>query len=184
MTKLINTLIFISVFIVHSASAQVEFYHGAGVSTYVGSAAGAGITYSPRLNLVGISDEMKLAVASHPGLGFQGNLNSRGTSSFSFLFDIPLVVELHGWHGSSDASSSKFGGFFGLGFGYTYISGQSSGLFGTTTSASALGLLINGGFKTNILMERSFGVRTGYLIDFRSNHSGVFNLGVFYYFGV
>jgi hypothetical protein len=101
-----------------------------GASIFVGSATIAkngqtekllpsfyGVSWYPRY-MLGSS----LSVGVPLTLGFSGSFNSREGSSFSFGLDGPVAVDYnfgYGAAGSNEDYDGGFGGFVGVGFGYT-----------------------------------------------------------------
>lgn len=163
-------------FIVSKGFAQVSFMHSGGLSLYsissgVNSSVGPALMYSPRLNLVKLSDELTLSVGTHIGIDFF--LSSNGNQNSS-TFDIPLVAELNFGHGAIKQTKSKFGGFVGLGYGFTSIK--------TNASYEARGVLLNGGLRF-VMFKKSFGLRVAYLLNSVKDVSDVSSFGLFYTFG-
>jgi hypothetical protein len=163
-----------------AAKAQVEFNHSFGGVFYASeNSSGYGILYSPRLNLVELSDEVSLSAGSHVGLGFSGSANSQTGASGSFVLDLPLLAEINFGHASSSNSSIGFGGFLGAGFGYNRMS--YSDVFGSGDRA-ATGLVLNGGFRTNLIKEQSVTLRISYMMA-SDNKGDIIGLGLTYNIG-
>jgi len=163
--------------------AQPSFSHSLGASFYIGGdAAAPGATYSPRINLVGVGDEMTVSVGTHLGLGFMYNSQSGG----SFALDLPLVAEVNFGHASSEDATANFGGFLGIGVGISKIG--SAGAFGGSYNDAA-GFLVNGGLKAYI-RDRSVGFRFAYLLNGKQDeitgedYANVITLGLMYNFGM
>lgn len=163
-----------------AVKAQVEFNHSAGFGLYASeTSSGYALQYSPRLNLLELSDEMSLSVGSHLGVGFSGSVNSQTGGSGSFVLDLPLMAEVNFGHASSTNSSVGFGGFLGAGFGYhkaSYDDGFSSGDRGAT------GLVFNGGFRTNLIKETSITFRVSYMLA-SDGKGDIIGLGLLYNLG-
>lgn len=172
-------LLFIILFflqITYKGVAQLSFMHAGGISFYnvssgVNSSLSPALMYSPRLNLVNLSDKLTLSVGSH--IGLDAFLSSNGNQN-SITLDLPIVAELNFGHGATKHSTSKFGGFIGAGYGFTSIT--------TNADYEARGVLFNGGLRF-VMFQKSFGIRTAYLINNLKNVSNVFSFGLFYTFG-
>lgn len=172
-------LIFFVLFFIQASSngfSQLSFMHSGGLSFYsissgINSSVGPALLYSPRLNLLKFSDEMTFSIGSHIGIDFFLSSNENKNSS---TFDFPIVAELNFGHGAVKRTSSKFGGFIGLGYGFTSIK--------TNASYQANGVLFNGGLRF-VMFNRSLGLRVAYLLNNVKDVSDVFSLGFFYTFG-
>lgn len=164
-----------------SANAQVEFNHSAGAGIYASANSGGGyaLMYSPRLNLVELSDEMSVSVGSHLAFGLEFSSNSQSGSSGSFILDVPMVAELNFGHACSSNSSVGFGGFVGAGYGFNKMSYSDN--FGSG-DRSVTGVVINGGFRTNLIRESSVTVRLSYMLT-TDGKGDVFGLGLTYNIG-
>jgi hypothetical protein len=174
-------IIAMALFANFAAKAQVEFYHSLGGAAYssINSGGGYAIGYSPRLNLTELSDELSVSVGSHIGLGFSMSANSQTGGSGSFVLDLPLVAELNFGHANSENSSVGFGGFVGAGFGFNSMSYSDN--FGSD-SRSATGLVLNGGFRTNLIREQSVTLRISYMLA-SDGKGDIFGLGLLYNLG-
>jgi len=174
-------IIAMALFANFAAKAQVEFNHSFGFGTYASLNSGGGyaILYSPRLNLVELSDEMSLSVGTHLGAGLSGSANSRTGGSGSFILDVPVMAELNLGHACSANSSVGFGGFLGAGFGYNRMT--YSDALGSDDRA-VTGLVFNGGFRTNLIKETSVTLRVSYMLA-SDGKGDVFGLGLTYNIG-
>lgn len=162
-----------ALFFTNLATAQTElsFSHKAGLSGYMGpNAGGYGITYSPRLNFLPLGDAGTLSVGTHIGLGISGEFNSRTGGEGSFIFDLPLVVELNMGNSSHPDNENNFGGYFGGGFGYSKLA-LADTYYGTT-SDTALGPIVNGG-----LSYKGYGLRFSYLYNTKKADDGLSEAG-------
>jgi hypothetical protein len=172
-------VIFLTLFFsFHFLLAQVSFSHTLGASIYsaTDNTSSAGITYSPRLNVMELADEVTLSVGTHLGAGL--SLNSRSGAT-SLALDIPLVAEVNMGCGSHRDASSDFGGFAGIGYGISRIGEQSA--FGTGYN-KASGFLINAGFQTD-LFRFPAGLRISYLSNSQKggpeDYKDVYSVGLF-----
>jgi hypothetical protein len=164
-----------------AGKAQVEFNHSVGGGLYASANSGGGyaLVYSPRLNLTELSDELSISVGSHLGAGLEFSSNSRSGSSGSFILDIPVVAELNFGHACSSNSSAGFGGFVGAGFGFNKMS-YDNGIF--SSDRNATGVVINGGFRTNLIREQSVTLRVSYMLASDGN-GDILGLGLTYNIG-
>lgn len=174
-------IIAMALFANFAAKAQIEFNHSFGFGTYASLYSGGGyaIVYSPRLNLVELSDELSLSVGTHLGAGLAGSANSRSGATGSFILDVPLLAELNLGHACSSNSSVGFGGFVGAGFGYNKMSYTDN--FGSSDRA-ATGLVLNGGIRTNLIKEQSVTLRFSYMLA-SDGKGDVFGFGIAYNIG-
>ncbi len=169
MKKLVLLFLFAGM-VATGASAQGSFSQSAGLSFFSATnATGAAGTYSPRYNLLQISDEMTFSIGTHASLGFSMNSRSGG----SLVLDLPAMAELNLGHASSEDSDAGFGGFLGLGFGYNLLAGE--GPFGGFTN-QAYGPVLGGGIRFEVL-QRSYYLRASYLISVNQGHNNVLGLG-------
>jgi hypothetical protein len=160
-------------------SAQTSFSHSLGGTAYISpNVDGIGITYSPRLNVVEIVDEVTLSVGTHLGLGFNFSSDREGSSN-SFVLDLPIVAELNFGHGANPDARSSFGGFVGFGYGISKMGAEDD--FGVGRNDAA-GLIVNGGIRA-IIMERPVGLRVSYLLNSKSGAESVLGVGIFYNIG-
>lgn len=158
-------------------SAQVSFSHSLGASYYAGGGVACpAIMYSPRANVLNLSDESTVSVGTHLGLGFSFNSQSGG----AFALDFPLVAELNLGHAASEDSEADFGAFFGAGYGISKI-GYDDGFGGGYNNAA--GFVINGGLRAYV-NSRSMGIRISYLKNRKEDAGNVLGLGFFYNFGM
>lgn len=148
-----------------SAKAQnnISFSFKGGGGLYVGGGSGGyAAVLSPRLNFLSLSDIGTLSVGTHLGLGFSSNssYNSRtgAEGQSSFVFDLPLMLELNLGNGSSPDNENDFGGFLGLGYGISRLANNDLNYGGN--SATTSGPVFNAG-----LSFRNFGFRLSYLIS-------------------
>ncbi|MFT3934794.1 MAG: hypothetical protein QM726_14310 [Chitinophagaceae bacterium] len=110
-----------------------SFMHGAGLNVIVATAPGGkaavneGFSYSPRFNFIE-QDNMSVSVGIPFTIGasfsYSSSYNSyygtSSNSSFSFMANVPLVINLNMGAGSTKETESRFGYFVGGGFGYHY----------------------------------------------------------------
>ncbi len=126
MKKIILTLIIL--LSVNFIKAQdVEYHHGAGVSFIYafgndeGVNSTVGVTYVSRLVLKKLSKESSISINLTPTAAFFANINSSGSSSGSFGYEVPLSLNYNFGYGATYGSKSDFGGFLGVGYGFTSI---------------------------------------------------------------
>lgn len=157
--------------------SQISFSHSIG-GAYYGSpqASATAIMYSPRVNFLELSDELTVSAGTHLGLGIVYNSQ---TGENSFAFDFPFVAEINLGHGANADTRSTFGGFLGLGYGYSRIG--SDGAFGANYN-DALGPVFNGGIRA-LINERPVGLRISHLANTKKGFDNVLSVGLFYTFG-
>ena len=107
--------------------------HGAGLNIIVATAPGGkaavneGLTYSPRINFIEQEDmSVSAGIPFTLGASFSYNAEynsysgSSTSSSFSFMANVPLIINLNMGAGSTKETESRFGYFVGGGVGYHY----------------------------------------------------------------
>lgn len=185
--KKLATLLLISITTISLLPAQ-EFFSQSLGGAFVGASEGQtgwGAMYSPRLNIVEVDDELILSLGTHIILGSSLQVNTRSGSSGSATFDAPLMVELNYGHMSSNYSTSDFGLFGGVGFGYNWMGSTSN-----TNYTKGYGPVANGGIRFPLL-ERSFTIRASYMYNISASaendefatNANVFTVGLAYNFG-
>jgi len=125
-------VLFLCVFAVSGAFCQ-SFMHGAGLNIIVATAPGGkaavneGLTYSPRINFIEQEDmSVSAGIPFTLGASFSYNAEynsysgSSTSSSFSFMANVPLIINLNMGAGSTRETESRFGYFVGGGVGYHY----------------------------------------------------------------
>jgi hypothetical protein len=180
-----KTFIFTCLLFMASTSgiAQVSFSHSLGASYYFCPVAeGLGLMYSPRLNLASLGGESSFSIGTHLGLGlsFSSQSGGEGGSSSSYTLDLPIVLELNFGQASQPGASSMFGGFFGVGYGYSSIGSSDS--WGGISSNKTSGPLFNGGIRFDIA-NRPLGIRASYLKSLDKDAKDVIGVGISYNFG-
>lgn len=166
--------------------SQVSFSHSIGASLYASTdnrASAVGATYSPRLNVLEINEELTVSVGTH--LGFGLDFNSREGAN-SLALDIPLMVELNFGNASQPGIESNFGGFVGFGYGISKIGSRTDFVsFSTTDFNEGSGLVLNAGLRL-FVRDIPIGVRFSYLANSKKvgaegeEYADVYSLGVFY----
>lgn len=168
-------------FVCISISAKAQFYHAVGGSLITGTGkvpAGAepgssapeiqgyGLFYHPRYNITE-SETGAISVGLPLTAGLSGSVNSREGGTMSVILDLPITVDYNFGAGSSDYNESGFGGFLGLGFGYTYSNYTDDfvipGYVNLTeqVKGSSYGPLVNGGIRA-FIGERTYFLRVSY----------------------
>jgi hypothetical protein len=173
-------------FLIHSASAQVEFMHSLGGKYFFyantdGARSGL-VLYSPRVNLL-TSDNSALSVGTHFGLGFSIQVNLAGESASSLVLDMPLVAEYNFGFGSTLKSNAKVGGYLGAGYALHRIS---LNVDGESASLNIHGPVFTGGFRFDIRLVGSFEVGASYMPDSRGEEDkfNIFGVSVSYMLGM
>jgi hypothetical protein len=168
-------------FLINTAAEAQSFKQSAGFSIIRGASKGTienggleqkmwinGLTYFPRFNVIE-ADMSSLSIGLPVTFGFKGNANAGG-SSIAFGFDAPIALDFNIGHNSSRDNENLFGGYFGAGFGYTYVTVSENTGYGTfNANAKSYGPMMRAGI--------SFGIPAG-----RENLS--FTIGGFYKIGM
>jgi len=161
--------LFIITLIAHFSQAQdLAYHHGTGVSLiYVfqdGSAVNgtAGFTYAARLGVKNFSRESSLSFNLTPSISFNGQLNSRGGSSGSLGYELPISVGYNFGYLSTEKSRAGFGGFINAGYGLTSIrTVVNDGIFSADESSKVNGFYGEAGtrfeFQTKRMKRRRVG---------------------------
>ncbi|WMJ75563.1 hypothetical protein RCC89_20720 [Cytophagaceae bacterium ABcell3] len=174
-TKFYLICLFILAGFSNNVYSQVSFSHSLGASYFAGGhAAAPAITYSPRLNVVEMSDDMTVSVGTHLSLGL-----TIGEQGNSFALDAPAVAEFNFGHAATRNSDAAFGGFVGAGYGISRIGSQ--GAFGADFNEAA-GPVLNGGIRA-LINDIPLTLRVSYMINTLDDASDVFGVGLFFNFG-
>lgn len=116
---------------------------------------GYGIFFYPRYN-ISESDAGAISIGIPLTLGISGNINTQSGGSISLTADLPMTIDYNVGAGATEDSEAGFGGFVGVGFGYTYTNqAYSYYVNGTMNGADQIrgksyGPLAHGGIKANI----------------------------------
>lgn len=169
----------------NAANAQISFSHSVGGGLYASSkGAGWALMYAPRLNVVELADEMTVSVGTNLGLGLSGSANSREGGSGTLLLDLPILAELNIGHAANNDANSDFGGFVGVGFGYSKMASSVETNFGTSSSnVTSTGVLFSGGLRA-VIKGQSVGLRVSYMLNGATDGANVFGLGLHYNIGM
>lgn len=156
--------------------AQFNQYDALGISTYYVSnpvlkGLGYCFTNSIRINVLTISNEVKISAGTHFSIGYAKNPNE----SYVIL-DGPIVGELNFGNGSSDRSTLSYGVFLGAGIGYNMLNKKKESAWSEVYRTK--GLYVNGGVKFQI-KKKSFGIRVSYL-NCSNKKDHVYGLGLMY----
>ena len=127
-----------------------------------------GISWYPRYVL---GDKISIGVPVT--LGFSGSFNSREGGSFSFGLDAPVAVDYnfgYGAAGGEEESDAGFGGFIGVGFGYTKTAEAAPDNYNTTiwneadfSATKSYGPMVHAGVRFPIKQgESSITIRLSY----------------------
>lgn len=152
-------------------NAQVSFSHSVGLSYFNCTIIGVpAIVYSPRVNLVELSDNATVSVGSNIGIG--GNGNSRDGFS-DVLLNLPLLAELNLGTKANPDNDGNIGGFVGAGFGFNYMSDYYD-------ENSTVGIVLNGGIRANI-MQKPIEIRASYQLSTNKLNYNVFGVSAAYF---
>jgi hypothetical protein len=156
---------------------------GANSSSYdKPSYAGYGVFYYPRVNFTEMGGG-SISAGIPLTLGASGSVNSRTGGNLSVVADLPLTVDYNFGAGSSDEDESNFGGFVGVGFGYTYSNFNETYAIGTaasdtyTSKGRSYGPLVNGGFKASF-NDRTYFLRVSYKLGLEKEKFNTIGLAV------
>lgn len=157
--------------------SQISFSHSIGGSIYASESASApALMYSPRINVVELSDEMTISLGTHLGLGYSGN-SREGASSFAL--DLPIMAEINFGHAANPNTDSSFGGFVGVGYGINKMGSEGAFEDGYNNAA---GIVLNAGIRA-IINEYPLGARVSYLLNTKDGGENTYSIGIFYTFG-
>jgi hypothetical protein len=168
----------------HSLGGSVMFGNGKSVSDgsggFITPTIGLNaITYYPRIN-ISESDNSSISVGIPVSLGFEGSANSETGSSLAFGYDLPLAVDFNMGHKSTLDNESGFGGYVGVGFGYTHTSVSVSSDFGDySATANSYGPMIRGGIRFGIPWgEKDWSYTIGGFYKFGLESAGYKTIGI------
>jgi hypothetical protein len=126
---------------------------------------GYGIFLYPRYN-VSETESGAISVGIPATLGLSGSVNSQTGGSLNLTADLPVTVDYNVGAGSTASNESGFGGFVGVGFGYTYtnqsyeyITYGGSGY--DQFKASSYGPLVHAGIKA-VIGQKTYFLRAFY----------------------
>ena len=146
--NIVVTFLFTILFV--SCLKSQSFSHSFGIGFLAGyEGLGLGSVYSPRINMVKIGEGVTASVGTHFALAL--NTSSDGASTIqSFVgIEMPLVFELNFGAKSHPDNYNSFGGFIGVGYGFSSIS----------SDRFAKGVVYNAGFR----FAYDWGVRFAYM---------------------
>ena len=119
------------IFMASTAFSQ-SFMHGVGLGFLFGQTKESdlsfygGVTYSPRFNFIE-TESMSVSVGIPLSVGISGSYNYSNYNGYveeentlGFMLNAPIMINLNGGAGSTKENESRFGYFFGGGFGYHY----------------------------------------------------------------
>jgi hypothetical protein len=160
------TLIVILLFTLFSSrtiSAQ-SFSHSLGVGPLAGEEGiGLGTVYSPRINVIEVGSFMTTSIGTHFGLILNTNTDNSGSTNQSFIgIELPLMLEINLGAKSSPENSQAFGGFLGIGYGFSTLSQADPG------EAMATGVFYVAGLR----FSGDWGIKFSYLENFNPNIFG------------
>lgn len=141
-----------------------------------------GVTAFPKLHFAQ-TENSSISIGAPVTLGFSGSFNSREGGEFSFGLDAPLVIDYNIGFQSSPANESEsgFGGFAGLGFGYS-ISSEADAFIGSETFKS-YGPMAHGGIRFPIRQGQSaIAIRLSYKKGLEAEKFNFFGAGLLYSF--
>lgn len=103
--------------------AQVSFSHAGGLKLLLAFsendlASPVGVVYSPRVNIIDLSDNATVSLGTHATVAFSFTAGTNGSSS-SGTFEIPIVAEYNFGLKSTNKNDNNLG--FYLGGGYSFF---------------------------------------------------------------
>jgi hypothetical protein len=123
------------VMLLFAATASSQFYHDAGAGAVYGrgkapivdgnvddkktTIMGIGVFYFPRYNLIE-GNRSSLSIGIPFTIGFMGDYDIDEGGAVTLLVDLPLTADYNFGAAATKDKETKFGGFVGAGFGYTY----------------------------------------------------------------
>jgi hypothetical protein len=143
---------------IYSSRISAQFMHGVGVTfsgitgnvTTPSSSSGIGltqstITYFPRYNFVE-KENSSISIGAPVGVGIGLVRNTYGGDvGFSFSYDLPVVLDYNIGARSTADNANRWGGYFGLGFGYFKV--NISGSVYSNFDGATYGPLARGGVR-------------------------------------
>jgi hypothetical protein len=124
---------------------------------------GYGSVYSPRLNIINLTNGLTASLGSHIGLILNTNRDNSGATKQSFIgFELPIMLELNLGRSSHPLNLSSFGGFIGLGYGFSTMNQAEPG------EAMTKGMFLVGGCR----FKGDWGIKLSYLENFNKNIFG------------
>jgi hypothetical protein len=131
----------------------------------------AGLTYSPRYNILEFNEHATVSLVGHFTAWFDFWSNAGHT------LHLPFVMEGNFGHAASEGADFPFGAFIGGGMAYNNMY--------STEGNQALGPVGTFGIRSNFGSSSSYTTRVSFLLNMvGSATSSVFALGVSYNFGV
>lgn len=159
----------------HSLGGKYFFYGNTDGIT------GAGILYSPRLNL-NSEGNSTLSVGTRLGLGFSVQTGT-GRSS-SLVLDLPVLAEYNVGFGSTKEADGSFGGYIGAGYGIHRAAYATDFVSG---SATVHGPVFGGGIRALVGSIGAFELGASYSLDLKTKvkdaKMNIFGISLSYVFG-
>jgi len=119
---------------------------------------GAGLVYSPRINIIHFNDAITTSIGTHIALAAN---TDEEIGSFIGV-ELPIMLELNFGANSYPENDSSFGGFIGVGYGFSTFSASDPG------ETFTKGVFYNVGFS----IQGNLGIRFAYLENFDPNTFG------------
>lgn len=194
-----NLILLIFYFCSFFSICQIEYNHSAGVSCLIGNFSNQstyvsnsylGLNYNPRLDFK-LHDEVSIGFSFYPTVSYSLNStnDSRngGSSSSTFCYEMPMLVQLNLGQNSTIDSEMMVGGFLGAGLNQGTYSGIYSD--GSQEEGGAL-IMSTGKYKSLCLQvgtkfifnDVSYGIRFEYnkpmaIVDL--NKVNIYGVGIF-----
>lgn len=103
------------------------------------------VSYFPRILITeGENNSLSFGLPVGAGVGLATDTYNSGSGVF-WSFDVPAVIDYNIGVKSTPENDSRFGGYFGAGFGYTFVNWTYDGK--STSNANSYGPLVRAGMR-------------------------------------
>ena len=205
LTVMKRLLLFAATCIFSINAFSQTFQHGLGICVFVDNLVPhrittvGGLTYTPRLNFeetekMSVSVGLPLSIAytdnSTSYTDEYGDIVSSGNGDITnFTLDVPVIVNLSMWGGSSKLNTQKVGGFIGGGYAYHYTANRNydytdknGDVITKRTGGRSYGPVANGGLRVLIEDTRYLELKFSYYRGMNRNKMNVFGFMLVYNF--
>lgn len=186
-TKILFCILFLSCVGI-TAQAQSWWTHsiGAGVGYYKYDRYNLNYSlhYNPRWNFKRLGPKSSLSLSGVLGMGWE-KVFFNNRSFYLSVGEFAVLTEYCFGHYSHPNASRNFGGFIGLGWGFTQFPVNYKGLGEDAPTHSLTGLAgiaISTGFRC-LLDSRSYGLRISYYSDYDFKNYGLATASIYFNFG-
>jgi len=145
-----------------SLKAQT-FSHSLGAGILLGEEGGGfGSIYSPRINILQVGEGMTTSIGTHFALALNTQDEGSSTSQSFIGIELPIMLELNLGANSHPNNNNSFGGFLGIGYGFSSLSQADPG------EVMVKGVFYNAGLR----FKGDWGIKLAYLENFNPNIFG------------